>query len=145
MENNENITPQEAAIQNLLGQFLKVRTGGNKVQTAKGPHPDHDSLATFTEGVLSEREARPIVSHLVDCSFCRHVTAELIRLDLAFAEIPMEAAEVAQSEPTRVSEVLSGLLSRIFGTTDGAVFAHNEKDPEAAESKEESTETDDKN
>jgi hypothetical protein len=33
---------------------------------------------------------------------------------------------VPSAEPTKVSEVLSGLFSKIFGTTDGAVFAHNE-------------------
>ncbi len=128
MENNVNITPQEAAIQNLLSQYLKVRSGNDLNRSGAGPHLDQDSLAAFTEGNLSEREAKPIVSHLVDCSFCRHVTAELIRLDLAFADTPASVPVSTQSEPSKVSEVLSGLLSRIFGTSDGAVFAHHEKD-----------------
>ncbi len=127
MENNEYMTPQEAAIENLVGQFLKARSGREFNRAATGPHLDQDSLAAFTEGALSEREAKPVVSHLVDCSFCRHVTAELIRLDMAFAETPATlAAETA--EPRKVSEVLSGLLSKIFGTTDNAVFAHEEKE-----------------
>ncbi|PND82644.1 hypothetical protein C1X11_27985, partial [Escherichia coli] len=70
----------------------------------------------------------------VDCSFCRHVTAELVRLDFAFAD--QEAAMPAtarQSEPTSVSDVLSNLLSRIFGTSDSAVLAHQEPEEEKKE------------
>ena len=130
MENKGNIGPQEAAIQNLVGQFLQARSGHEFNGAADGPHLDQDSLAAFTEGVLSEREAKPVVSHLVDCSFCRHITAELIRLDMAFAESPAEARITKTAEPTKVSAVLSGLLSKIFGTSDNAVFAHEEKEEE---------------
>lgn len=128
MENKGYMTPQEAAMENLVGQYLKVRSAADMNGSANGPHLDHDSLAAFTEGNLSEREAKPIVSHLVDCSFCRHVTAELVRLDMAFSESPAIAPIAETSEPTKVSEVLSGLFSKIFGTSDGAVFAHNEED-----------------
>ncbi len=127
MENNRNTHPQEAAIQDLVGQFLKVRSANELGRAATGPHLDQDSLAAFTEGALSEREAKPIVSHLVDCSFCRHITAELVRLDMAFAETPVTVAATEASEPKKVSEVLGRLISRIFGTTDGAVFAHEQK------------------
>lgn len=130
MENKGYMTPQEAAMEGLVGRYLKVRSASDMNGSATGPHLDHDSLAAFTEGNLTEREAKPIVSHLVDCSFCRHVTAELIRLDVAFAESPAVAPASQTAEPSKVSEVLSGLLSKIFGTTDGAVFAHNEKDEE---------------
>jgi hypothetical protein len=34
------------------------------------------------------------------------------------------------SEPASVSSVLSGILSRIFGTSEAAVFAHEEKTDE---------------
>jgi len=128
MENKGYMTPQESAIKDLVGQYLKVRSEADFNRSANGPHLDHDSLAAFTEGNLSAREAKPLVSHLVDCSFCRQVTAELVRLDMAFAETPAAAPITETIEPARVSEVLSGLLSRIFGTTDGAVFAHEEKD-----------------
>jgi len=50
---------------------------------------------------------------------------------------PVAARETA-SEPVSVSSVLSGILSRIFGSGDAAVFAHEERpddeeksDPEA--------------
>ncbi|MGD9564130.1 MAG: hypothetical protein AB7F88_18470 [Pyrinomonadaceae bacterium] len=128
MANNKYTNPQEAAMQNLIGQFLNARSANEFNRAATGPHLDQDSLAAFTEGSISEREAKPVVAHLVDCSFCRHVTAELIRLDMAFAETPAAIANAGTTEPRKVSEVLSGLLSRIFGTTDGAVFAHEEKE-----------------
>lgn len=142
MANNEYTNSQEAAIQNLVGQFLKARSGRELGRAASGPHLDQDSLAAFTEGTLSEREARPIVSHLVDCSFCLHVTAELVRLDMAFAETPAVVPVAETAEPRKVSEVLSGLISRIFGTTDGAVFAHEEKNKDD-ENKVEDTDSED--
>jgi hypothetical protein len=137
MENTGQLEPEEIKIQGLLDRFLISRSAERDASAAPGLHLDDDSLAAFAEGNLSRREAAPIVSHLVDCSFCRHITAELVRLDMEFAsadEIVRPAA--IASEPAKVSEVLSGLLSRIFGTSDGAVFAHNEEekkdeDPEA--------------
>lgn len=133
MENKGQMNSQEATMQGLIGRYLKVRSTNDPNASANGPHLDNDSLAAFTEGNLSELEARPLVRHLVDCSFCRHVTAELIRLDLAFADNPVMSPAAETSEPSRVSEVLSGLLSRIFGTSDGAVFAHNEEKDEDAD------------
>lgn len=134
MKNLEKNNAPEAMIESLVGQYLKARSGTDFNRSADGPHLDHDSLAAFTEGNLSEREARPIVSHLADCSFCRHITAELVRLDLALADAPAPAPINEAAEPTKISEVLSGLLSRIFGTSDGAVFAHDaESKPEDSE------------
>ena len=131
-------------MQGVVGRYLKLRSAEGRNTTAPGPHLDTDSLAAFTEGNLSAAEARPMVSHLVDCSFCRHITAELVRLDLAFSDNPVISPAAETSEPSRVSAVLNGLLSRIFGTSDGAVFAHNEEnddeddkeqDPKANDSK----------
>lgn len=123
---NKLINPQDIQIQGLLDRYLRSRNISNNL-AAQEKHLDEDSLTAFTEGNLNEREAQPIVSHLVDCSFCRHVTAELVRLDLAFAdeEIPVAAIE---NQPSKISEVLSNILSRIFGTSDSAVFAHEEKE-----------------
>ena len=111
-------------IQALLGHYLNLRSSNEPAANVQ--HLDEDSLSAFTEGNLSLREAEPIVSHLVDCSFCRHITAELVRLDLAFAEMGHMPGETRSSEPSKVSEVLSSLLSRIFGSSDAAVFAHED-------------------
>ena len=144
MENKGQMNSQEVMMQGLIGRYLKVRSANERNASANSPHLDNDSLAAFTEGNLSELEARPMVSHLVDCSFCRHVTAELIRLDLAFADNSVMSPAAETSEPSRVSGVLSGLLSRIFGTSDGAVFAHNEEKDEEADKQKDSDADDSK-
>ena len=132
MENEIKLNAQELQIQGILDRYL---ASNNKGITAEGSHIDDDSLSAFVEGALNRRESDSIVSHLVGCGFCRHTTAELVRLDLAFAEeAPAQIA--AQAEPSKISEVLSGIFSKIFGTTDGAVFAHEEKEKDEGEAKE---------
>ena len=137
MENTGKLNIEEIRIQGLLDRYLNRKSASSGLSTQQN-HLDEDYLTAYIEGNLSEREAKPIVSHLVDCSFCRHVTAELVRLDFAFAEeeIPVAAGE---SQPSKISEVLSGLLARIFGTGDNTVFAHQEAE-EKTESKEEKPE-----
>ncbi len=128
MVNNGQITPQELQIQGLLDRYLQTNSL-NEGFDEESIHLDEDTLSAFIDGNLLEREAKPIVSHLSNCSYCRHISAELVKLDTAFADDSVPVVETT-GEPTRVSEVLNGVLSKIFGTADGAVFAHNEKDEE---------------
>lgn len=125
MENRDQLNPQEAKIQDLLSRYLSLRVKDGSGDP--GAHIDQDSLSAFLEGTLSERESGPLVGHLVRCSFCRHVTTELVRLDLAFAETVPDAQLVESAQPSKVSEVLSGILSRLFGANEAAVFAHEER------------------
>lgn len=122
MDNNKNLNPADIKIIGLIDRYLRVKPeiGNNE------NHLDEDILTAFVEGSLANRESKPVVSHLVGCSFCRHITAELVKLEMTFAEETTPEVEY-QNEPTKVSEVLSGILSRLFGTSDGAVFAHEEK------------------
>lgn len=138
MENKGLINSEDIQIQGLLDRYLRLRVSSN-VLSSEEQHLDEDLVTAFVEGNLQEREAQPIVKHLVDCSFCRHVTAELVKLDFALADEEVMQVAVDDKKPSRVSEVLNGLLSRIFGTTDGAVFAHHEKeeDTEKTENTEE--------
>jgi hypothetical protein len=133
MSNKDIQNSHETLIQGMLSRYLPKRNAG--FANIKGPHLDEDALAAFTEGTVNEREAGPMITHLVDCSFCRHVTADLIRLNAEFADETIPA--VPASEPAGISEVLSGLFSKIFGTTDGAVFAHNEDEEEESSEDEE--------
>ena len=132
MENEIKLNPQELQIQGILDRYL---ASGNKAATAEGSHIDDDSLSAFVEGTLNRRESDSIVSHLVDCGYCRHTTAELVRLDLAFAEEEAPARIAEAAEPAKISEVLSGIFAKIFGTTDGAVFAHEEQKKKEDEEK----------
>ncbi len=130
MENKGLINSEDIEIQGLLDRYLCLRVSSN-ILSSEEQHLDEDSVAAFVEGNLTQRETQPIVKHLVDCSFCRHVTAELVKLDFALADDEAMQVAVADEKPSRVSEVLNGLLSRIFGTTDGAVFAHHEKEEDS--------------
>jgi hypothetical protein len=121
MGNMENIR-----IQGLLDSFLRVRA--DKAQTqAQTQHLDDDLLSSFVEGRLNEFELKPVTTHLVDCGFCRNVTAELVRLDVDLDNNP--AIALAES-PTKVSEVMNGFFAKLFGSSIGEVFAHQESDEE---------------
>lgn len=142
MENKGTIFLQDSQIQGLLANFLKFRSGTDKTENFGEQHLDEDTAAAFVEGNLNIRQSEPVVNHLVACSFCRHITAELIKLDLAFAEIePARRASFEKREPEKISEVLSGLLSRIFGSNDGAVFAHQEEEKESENKESETAES----
>ncbi len=90
-------------------------------------HLDEDALSAFTEGRLSEPESAPVVRHLVACSFCRHITAQLVRLDSEVGETAQPAATPAQEEPGRIRRMLDDLASRVFAShqDDDAVFAYH--------------------
>lgn len=126
MENNEQRDVEDLNIQGLLDNYLRLRNH-NSDPTIKNQHLNEDFLTAFVENRLAEREKAPIIDHLVSCSFCRRITAELIRLDLALfsEEAPVSAIS---AEPAKVADVLNGLISRLFGGNENAVFAHEEKE-----------------
>jgi hypothetical protein len=134
--------PQTLRIQGLIDQYLSSRYQHTTAE-ASGNHLDDDSLSAFAEGRLSPREAEPMIGHLVQCSFCRHITSELVKLDLAFAADTEVIQRAESTEPSKISEVLSGLISRIFGTGEGAVFAHNETEEKDEETEKEEEENKD--
>ena len=122
MNNSNNLSSADIRMIGLVDRYLKVKSD-NEYNEA---HLNEDTLTAFVEGGLNKRESKYVVNHLVGCSFCRHITAELVKLEMAFAEETTPEVEY-KNEPTKVSEVLSGILSRLFGTSEGAVFAHEEK------------------
>ncbi len=124
--NQDNNKNENIKIQGLLESYLRFRSSAAKNGSEAGSHLDEDGLAAFVDGNLNRRENESFISHLVECSFCLHKTAELTELRSAFEEEVFEAATQA-AEPVKVSEVLSNLFSRLFGSSDGVVFAHEEK------------------
>ncbi len=143
MKKEETRNPQDIQIQGVVDRHLRTKAAFDN-PAAQTRHIDEDSLTAFAEGTLSRRETEPVVKHLVECSFCRHVTAELVKLDLAFASDDVVQATTNENQPSKISEVLNNLLSRIFGTNEGAVFAHEEKN-EDAENQKKSKDEEDKN
>ena len=140
MTNKGQSITQEIKIQGLVDRYLQYNSK-TKGLSGKDNHLDEDSLTAFVEGKLGERESPSIIKHLIDCSFCLHVTGELAKLNSVFAEDEIAIPNLAK-EPTKISEVLSGLLSRIFGTSDNAVFAHQEQEEEKPEDTETNEQTD---
>ena len=134
MENKGQLSSQDVKIQGLIDSYLRSYSSGSDSKIDER-HLDEDSLTVFVEGNLSERESQPIVSHLVNCSFCRHITAELVSLDLAFAD-DVRVSNNQTEQPSKISEVLNGLLSRIFGNNEDAVFAHQETEDDIEKSQE---------
>ena len=132
MANANEMTAEETKLQGVLAAYL-ASTAEQPPATA---HLDQDTLAAFIEGTLNERESAPVVSHLVACGFCRHITAELVKLEMAFADEPV-LARTEEEKPARISAVLSNLFEKIFGSADNAVFAHEEKDEEKKDNEEE--------
>lgn len=124
MINKGHVNAEEIKIQGVVDRYLRFRTAKNKTNDN---HLDEDSLTAFVEGRISESESASLVKHLIDCTFCLNVTGELAKMNAAFAETEVSVA-LPTKEPVRVSEILGGILTRIFGTNDGAVFAHEEKD-----------------
>lgn len=135
MNNKGQLNSREIRIQGLLDSFLRT-SAANKELSPANDHLDEDLLTAFVEGNLDEVESKPIISHLADCSFCRHISAELIKLDAVFAEDTQPIVTTSE-EPASVGSVLGGILTRIFGTNDAAVFAHNEEESEEKEAKDE--------
>lgn len=111
-------------LRRMLDGHLRRRASLAQTSPA-GAHMDEDALSAFTEGRLSDTEAAPFIRHLVSCASCRHITAQLIRLDteISGAETP---APISSEEPGRIRRLLADLASRVLPSAeDDAVFAYH--------------------
>jgi anti-sigma factor RsiW len=127
----------------MLHEHLRNRALAAQPMVA-ATHLDEDSLSAFVEGRLSENESSPVVKHLVACSFCRNITAQLVRLDSEVGENNVVSPAAAE-EPGRMRRLLDDLASRVFPASEGdSVFAYHapaddfkkKDEAEAAESRE---------
>lgn len=142
----ENNNRNESA-QRMIGLHLR-RRALVAPPVAAGEHLDEDSLSAFVEGRLGEREARPIISHLVGCGSCRRITAQLIRLEEAIGETAPIVPETPPREPSRIRRLLEDLAARVIPASDDASvfayhapaedFAHADRESEIRETPEES-------
>jgi hypothetical protein len=90
-----------------------------------GAHLDEDALNAFVEGRLSEIESAPFIKHLVSCNSCRHITAQLVRLETEI--VGDDVSAVLHSEKTgHIRSFLSDLASRVLPSSEeDAVFAYH--------------------
>lgn len=92
------------------------------------PHLDEDAICAFIEGRLEDAEAAPVTSHLVACSFCRHTTAQLIRLESQFESRDEPAVDEG---PGRVRQWLESLTAHVTPSfEEDAVFAYQNPETE---------------
>jgi hypothetical protein len=132
MKESDFTDPETQQIQSFIDSYLALHLS-RVADTAAVDHPDDDILSAFAEGTLTAREAGPAVAHLAKCSFCRGITAELVRLEMALDATESMPPAAVSEQPSRISDVLSGIVSRILGSSEGAVFAHNEDEKAESE------------
>jgi len=112
----------------LIARRLNTRLHDAASSESVTSHPDEDAMNAFVEGQLTAVEYRRLVSHLVTCAACLHLTAQMIR----------NGPELEQLDDLHISEQQRGPLQRFFdalaggvasGSSEDAVFAYEEKKP----------------
>lgn len=116
------------AIRQLIDRRLKSRLPAEVMLDPFAEHLDEDAICAFVEGRLEEAEAAPVTSHLVACSFCRHTTAQLIKLESQFDSSDHAAVNEG---PGRVRLWLESLAARVSPSfEEDAVFAYQNPETE---------------
>jgi hypothetical protein len=92
-------------------------------------HLDEDALNAFVEGRLGEREAAPVIKHLVACGYCRRATSQLVRLAAETGPAPAHTPDTMTEEeegPGRIRRFLEDLASRVLpSSAEDTVFAYH--------------------
>src|SRR5690349_4113093 len=107
-EDWQNLDAGQLAIARLVDVRLKsnpelVATPGSDSLS----HPDSDRITSFVEGRLEGDDAGAMISHLVRCSPCRHLTAQLARTST-------EACEIGDAVlPAEEPSIVDGILQRL--------------------------------
>jgi anti-sigma factor ChrR (cupin superfamily) len=92
-------------MQALIHHHLRRRASLQPPLAASG-HLDEDSLAAFTEGRLTKSESTPIITHLVDCAFCRRTTVRIIHFSAELGETEQVELSQTNAEPGRLKRLL---------------------------------------
>jgi len=89
-------------------------------------HPDEDMMNAFVEGQLTDVESRHLVSHLVRCAACLHLTAQMISHEPEVDQLESPATSADERGPLQrfLDSLASGLVP---ATNEDAVFAYEEK------------------
>ncbi|HKO96445.1 MAG TPA: hypothetical protein VJU86_05615 [Pyrinomonadaceae bacterium] len=118
-----------------IGYLIEQRLRERSAAQAPAAHPDEDTISAFVEARLAEPEYLPVVSHLVECGFCRSTTAKLVRLEFELEE--SEQVAPLEKDQSRFGTFLSGLASHLVPSTEeDTVFAYQnpEGEPETESS-----------
>ena len=113
-------------LRRMVHQHMSRRASLAPASVAVGAHLDEDALSVFVEGRLSENESAPLIRHLVACASCRHITAQLIRLDTELSASEAPAPAPSAEEPGRIRRLLSDLAARVLPSSEeDVVFAYH--------------------
>lgn len=121
MKQNKNNNPQ---ISRLLEALLQNSETHSKPFSKNLSHLDDDLLSVFVEGNLSALESVPILNHLIGCSACRKVTANLARLADEFDSLP-QTVMPSNAKPNHLAQIFNSLALSDFGGSNETVFAHS--------------------
>lgn len=134
--NQPNGNLEQAIIARMVEARLRARVTG---APAPASHPDADLITALVEGKIEGQDSRVMITHLVDCASCLHLTAELIRAEPEMNEVS-SSVEIKE-EPSRLRRFLDRLADEMIPSAgEAAVFAYEEKDKTTDLSKPESEE-----
>jgi hypothetical protein len=122
----ENGEVGTSLIERLIAVRLKARFQDESLPVSSVAHPDDDIFSAFIEGRLEETDSLSIVSHLVNCATCLHLTANLIRFEADMNEV--SSSSMAGQDPGLLRKFLDRIAEGAVPFDDHAVLAYQEKD-----------------
>ena len=125
----QNYDSETLVIRRLIELRLKARWRDEVLSAASIAHPDEDVVSTFMEGRLDTAESLSIVSHLVNCASCLHLTADLVRFAPDMDEF--DGSESLSQAPGPLRMFLDRIAEGVIPSGGDAVFAYQEKDQSA--------------
>lgn len=121
---------ESAAIRRLIDLRLKARLRDKTVSDSPAAHPDDDVVSAFVDGQLEDSESLSVISHLVSCTSCLHLTAQLARFERELDEVGSAGTpDEAPGPLQRFFDRLSTSVTPSLG--EDAVFAYEEKKEDA--------------
>lgn len=122
----ENHDSETLVIRRLIEARLKTRLRDEALSADSIAHPDDDVISAFMEGRLDTGESVSIVSHLVNCATCLHLTADLVRFEPDLNDL--DSAETLGQYPGPLRIFLDRIAEGVIPSGGDAVFAYEEKD-----------------
>ncbi|HEY6119382.1 MAG TPA: hypothetical protein VIV66_05450 [Pyrinomonadaceae bacterium] len=116
-----DIKKEHETIRFMVRERLKARV----VATTELPsenHLDDDTISAFFEGRLGDAESAPVITHLVSCSLCRHMTAQFAQFDADVSATTLPV--VGEENPTSLRQWFEDFRTGFAGGSTEEVFAY---------------------
>ena len=120
----QNLDAEQLAIARLIDR--RLTSYQTDLETGASPsHLDADAMTSFVEGRLELDDSRAVVSHLVECASCRHLTAQVAKI---MPDDEVGDSVVPEKESPFLDRLLERLRNSLASATEDAVFAYQEAD-----------------